>query len=191
MSGTAPDARFERIFRAHFGRILAYARRRTSDPGTAEEVAAETFLVAWRRLDEVPDEPLPWLYGVARKVLANTVRGAARRTALHALLQQEAHVRAADLSEQVRFTPSADTPLLDALRRLDPDDREVLLLIGWEGLSQRECARAFGCSESALARRLRRARRRLTQELTRAEDLGAAARPRPGARPGANGEMGT
>ena len=76
-----PQARFEQLYGDYADRVHAYALRRTS-PAAADDVVAEVFLVVWRRLHKVPDEPLPWLLGVARRVLANQRRGDARRAAL-------------------------------------------------------------------------------------------------------------
>jgi len=72
---------FDRLYDTHARAVLAYALRRTASADDAEDAASETFIVAWRRLDRVPgvDEALPWLFGVARKVLANPRRAAARR----------------------------------------------------------------------------------------------------------------
>jgi DNA-directed RNA polymerase specialized sigma24 family protein len=70
-------ALFDEIYQAHGRAILGYALRRTSIDA-AQDIAAETFLVAWRRIDEVPKEPLPWLLGVARRILANQRRSATR-----------------------------------------------------------------------------------------------------------------
>jgi RNA polymerase sigma-70 factor (ECF subfamily) len=70
------ERRFQEFYRAHEAAVLAYARRRA--PAIAEDVVAETFLVCWRRLDDVPANALPWLYAVARNVLANERRKQAR-----------------------------------------------------------------------------------------------------------------
>ncbi len=64
--------RFEAMFRQHYPEVNAYVRRRTT--GDAGDVVGEVFLTAWRRLDRVPADALPWLLGVARKVLANARR---------------------------------------------------------------------------------------------------------------------
>jgi RNA polymerase sigma-70 factor (ECF subfamily) len=68
-----PEERFRQLYDLHAGLVLAYFKRRT-DSETAQDCTAETFLVAWRRIDAVPDEALPWLYGVARRVLQNQGR---------------------------------------------------------------------------------------------------------------------
>lgn len=149
--------RFETLFGKHYDDVLAYALRR-SDRETAQDVVAETFLVAWRRLDVVPADPLPWLYGVARRVLANQRRAASRRDALARRLAVDAEV--SDRQAEV-----GDASLLRALGRLSALDREALVLVAWEGLEQRRAAAALGCRPAALRVRLHRARRRLAREL--------------------------
>src|SRR3954447_16723324 len=118
--------RLEELFRDNAREVLAYALRRT-DPATAEEVVAEVFAIAWRRLDRVPsDEPRLWLYAVARRVLANERRASRRRAALSSALRPLSRDRADE--------PGAGDSLLEALATLRPPDREVLMLVAWEGL---------------------------------------------------------
>lgn len=148
---------FEELYRAHADRVHAYARRR-SDHATADEVVAEVFLAVWRRPASVPADPLPWLLGIARRTLANQRRSAQRRAALSARLERDAPVPAA--------TESSDDELLHAIATLPRRDREVLLLIAWEGLSHAEVATVLGIARPAVAARLHRARRRLTNALT-------------------------
>jgi RNA polymerase sigma-70 factor (ECF subfamily) len=147
--------RFERVFDAHFRAVLAYAVRR-GERAEADDVVAETFLVAWRRLDELPEDPKPWLLGVARGVLANQRRAAGRRAALGRRLAHEREAPVAALDQP---------PVLEALARLPERDREVLLLVAWDGLSTDVAAAALGCSRTAMKVRLHRARRRLRAEL--------------------------
>jgi RNA polymerase sigma-70 factor, ECF subfamily len=149
------QARFEQVFDEHYRAVSAYALRRASH-ADAEEVVAETFLVAWRRLDEVPRDAKPWLLGVARRVLANQRRAAGRREALRARVAVE---RESD-SE-----PGRRPPVIQALGRLSRGEREILLLVAWDGLSTREVAVTLGCSAAATKVRLHRARRRLRAEL--------------------------
>ena len=147
-------AAFTRLFEAHYDAVLRYGRRR-ADEQTARDVAAETFLVAWRRADQVPDDALPWLYAVARNCLANVTRHD-RRTA-HALPHLAAAATTPDPADAV-----ADAAYVRAaIARLPERDREALLLVTWEDLSTRAAARAAGCSPAAFAVRLHRARRRL------------------------------
>ena len=148
--------RCERLYRAHAHRVHAYARRR-SDEQTADDVVAEVFLIVWRRLDAVPADPLPWLLGVARKALANHRRSSARSIALNERIGATLPSHA----EQ----PAQDHEVLEALAMLEPRDREVLLLIAWEGLRQDEVATVLAINRPAVATRLHRARRRLAQIL--------------------------
>jgi RNA polymerase sigma factor (sigma-70 family) len=152
------NQRFEALFREHYPAVRAYALRR-SDVDAAPDVVSETFLVAWRRLESVPDDPLPWLYGVARRVLANQRRSANRRRALSERLAAEPAPGAADPADRVAEVDA----VAGALARLGPDDREALMLSAWEGLDNTRAARASGCSRAAFAVRLHRARRRLAQ----------------------------
>ena len=117
---------------------------------------AETFLVAWRRLDDVPEPALPWLFGVARRTLANSRRSSRRRDILAERLR-------IDLGD-VPVVP-VERGLLDALQTLSVGDRELLLLTAWEGLSTGEAAAALGCSAVACRIRLHRARKRLAAAL--------------------------
>jgi RNA polymerase sigma-70 factor (ECF subfamily) len=157
--------RFAHVFDEHFRAVSAYTLRRTT-PAEADDVVAETFLVAWRRLDALPPDPKPWLLGVARRVLANHRRSAGRRMAL-----------AERVAAEPVCPPSAGStpPVLRALSRLSERDREALLLVAWEGLSADEAAVALGCTAAAFKVRVHRARRRLRTELGRLE----ARRPRP------------
>jgi RNA polymerase sigma-70 factor (ECF subfamily) len=154
--------RFERLYRDHADRVHAYARRR-SDAATADEVVADVFLVAWRRLNRVPDEPLPWLLAAARRVLANHRRSVRRAAALHDRL-------GATLMPSGSGSGSRDRGLLAALSEIGERDRELLLLIAWEGLSQAEVAEALGIRQPTVATRLHRARRRLADALATQDD---------------------
>lgn len=161
------EERFQEIYQRHRGAIAAYARRRVS-ADTAEDVVAETFLVCWRKLERVPEEPLPWLYAVARKTLANQRRAAARM-ATPAMVEASADGAA-----------FADDPALGAaFSRLSERDREVLRLVAWEELSLREAATVLGCSAVACRVRFHRAKRRLAECLEEPEPHAAVARPRP------------
>jgi RNA polymerase sigma-70 factor (ECF subfamily) len=159
--------RFDEIYRSHVDAVYAYARRRSSQQ-VAEEVTAETFLVCWRKLDRLPAEPLPWLYGVARKTLANARRADER--------QARARGAAADPAlEEVGI--AEDAALADAFASLGPADREVLALVAWEGLSLGEAAVTLGCSALACRVRFHRAKQRLAKRLAELEVDGDASRP--------------
>jgi RNA polymerase sigma-70 factor (ECF subfamily) len=157
--------RFERLYRGYGVEVLAYLRRRAT-PELADDGLAETFLVVWRRLDEVPDEPRAWLLGVARRVLANQRRSSRRQGALVERISRE----------QPAPLPSAldGDPVLNALSKLRSADQEVLLLVAWDGLTSAEAASVVGCSAVAVRLRLHRARRRLARLLDTAEASPAA-----------------
>ncbi len=165
---------FSDLYRGQYEALLHYALRRT-DPETARDVVAETFLVAWRRLDAVPTDngmTRPWLYGVARHVLANTERSRLRAERLTTRLGQEQRAAnvpdaAASIAESAR--------LRSALATLSEPDQEALRLVGWEELDLAAAALAVGCSRATMAVRLHRARRRLEQALGMADSGG----PRP------------
>lgn len=152
-------ARFEALFAAHAPTVLAYARRRT-DRTTADDVLSEVFAVAWRRLDQVPPDPLPWLPACARHVLAHARRGQHRRAALIRRLATTSPPAEA-------WTELADGALARALASLSERDREVLLLVAWDGLAGAQAASVLGCSRRAFSMRLHRARRRLSEALAR------------------------
>ncbi len=154
-----PQAQFEQLYRDHADRVHAYALRRTS-PGAADDVVAEVFLVAWRRLRRVPDEPLPWLLGVARKVLANRRRSESRAAALNERLADPG-----SRAYALPVSPEVDDRLQRALAALGERDRELLLLIAWEGLRVNEAAQALGMRSNTLSVRLHRARQRLARVL--------------------------
>ncbi|MEV5576702.1 sigma-70 family RNA polymerase sigma factor [Spirillospora sp. NPDC052269] len=154
--------RFEEVYAACHDPVLAYLMRRTDHGEDAADVLAETFLVAWRRLDEIPpgDGARPWLYGVARRTLANHHRGARRRSALSERLRAE--LRPHDRTSEPHL---ADDAVADAFRGLSDDDRELLSLVGWEGLDAGQIAVVLGCSRNAARIRLHRARRRFARAL--------------------------
>jgi RNA polymerase sigma-70 factor (ECF subfamily) len=168
------NERFESIFREHHAAVRAYALRRAPHD-MAQDVVAETFLVAWRRLDDIPADPLPWLYGVARRVLANARRSADRGLALERRLAAAAvPAGLADPGERV-----GEAELVRAaLARLSERDRETLMLVAWEELSPARAARAAGCTRAAFAVRLHRARGRLAAQLDTLEpSSGGRAKP--------------
>lgn len=168
-------ARFRALFQAESRALLGYALRRTGRPEDAADVVAEVFLVAWRRVDDVPagDEARLWLYGVARRVVANHRRGARRRERLGDLLRHE--VRVALPPEPDREDATADA-VRAALGRVPADDRELLHLTAWEGLTPTQIATVTGAPPATVRTRLHRARRRLRHELEREQDPATRAR---------------
>lgn len=151
--------RFEALFERYGPDVLAYARRR-SDAVTADDVTSEVFVIVWRRLDEVPEEALPWLLGCARKVLANQRRADRRLNALRGRLSDE-HGSAGGLHGR----DDHDGVLGRALSGLSERDRELLLLISWDGLDHGQAAAVLGCSRATISVRLHRARSRLARAL--------------------------
>ncbi len=164
---TARDAaRFEAAFEQHHRAVLAFAIRRTSSEADAEDAVAETFAVAWRRVDRLPEPEaaLPWLLATARRVLANQHRGAGRRLRI-----------GLRLSAQPRDVPAihaVETPALDSLARMRHEDQELLRLLVWDGLSQAEAGDVLGISANAVGIRLSRARRRFAEQLAQVKGSG-------------------
>jgi RNA polymerase sigma factor (sigma-70 family) len=154
--------RFEAVYTAQHGPILGYVLRRTSNPDDAADVIAETFLTAWRRLEDMPrgQEARLWLYGVARRILANHYRGERRRSALADRLR-------ADLAVAYRPPEYAGelAQIAAAFHGLPDADRELLALTAWEGLDHGQIAVVLGCSRNAVRIRLHRARKRFAGAL--------------------------
>lgn len=154
-------------YAAHRDAIWRYFVRRIDCPDLAEDLTSEVFVVAWRRQAVVSAAApeLPWLYGVARKVLANDRRANGRRAALARRLADQASVARQDAVGDEVDRLIANATYLAALARLRQVDREVLLLAGWEGLEPAEIAVALGCRAGTARARLHRARRRLSDLL--------------------------
>jgi RNA polymerase sigma-70 factor (ECF subfamily) len=148
------------MYRKHEPRVLAYALRRAS-PELAKDAVAETFLAAWRRFDEFSGDPLPWLIAAARKALANQRRSSVRQLRLAGRLA-ELPLGHAALGDQLDTAAATR----EALERLRPQDREALLLIGWDGLTPSQAADSLGYSAATFRVRLHRARRRFERVLT-------------------------
>lgn len=167
------EARFEALVRVVAGPVHRYLVRRI-DADAVDDVLAETMVVLWRRIDDVPglgdgtsvdpDEVLPWCYGVARGCLANARRAEGRRLRLVEKLTHSASTK----------PPVADhAELHDALRTLGELDREVVLLWAWEGLAPRAIAEVTGLTANAVSIRLHRAKKKLAALLGRKNDVAA------------------
>jgi RNA polymerase sigma-70 factor, ECF subfamily len=151
--------RFELVYRELYEPICGYVLRRVQRPEDAAEAIAETFATLWRRFDGCPDgaELRPWLFGVARRVIANQRRGERRRSALGDRL-----VENLDRSALEAVAPPDDTSsLAQAFASLSESDRELLSLVAWEGLTREELAVALGTSRAVVRLRLHRASKRL------------------------------
>jgi RNA polymerase sigma-70 factor (ECF subfamily) len=166
------QARFSRLYREQGRAILAYALRRVDEPEDAADVVAETFLVAWRRFDDVPigDGARLWLYATAGGVLSNLHRSERRRTRLGARLAESLRTEIA-----THPAPRGEAAeILRAMAGLPPEDRELLMLVSWEELTPAEAARVLGLSALATRSRLHRARRRLRELVKQREAAGAS-----------------
>lgn len=171
---------FTRFFERYHGDVYRYAVRRLG-PDLADDVAAETFGVAWRRYDRLPkDQPLPWLYGVARNVIRTRLRGERRRGVV---LGAEAAAEVPGTADTVRQVEERDAALR-ALDRLSATDRELVMLLAWEGLEPAEAARVLGCTTATVRVRLHRARRRIERFLDSSPPVG---RDQPPPRPAVPG----
>jgi RNA polymerase sigma-70 factor (ECF subfamily) len=160
-------ARFEAVYREHYGAVWAYARRRVVGAADADDVAAQTWLTVWRRLDDLPaGRELPWCYGVARRCVANHRRGDDRRMRLVRVVASERE------RDAIRDTDPRADHLHRALDRLREDDRELLRIAAWERLDHADIARSLGITPNAVALRLHRARRRLAAALKEADVTG-------------------
>src|SRR5919197_5337908 len=159
------DAReFEALYDRCAASVLSYCMRRAALE-LAEDAFAETFAVAWRRRDAIPSEPLPWLYGVARKVIANQRRSARRQAAVARRLVETAP------TPSTNETPESSRRVVAALAHLRETDRELLMLVAWEGLKPTDAARVLGITPARCRVRLHRARRRLERLVARADVL--------------------
>jgi RNA polymerase sigma-70 factor, ECF subfamily len=155
------DEQFTELFRSLYPYLLAFARRRVG-PHEAQDIAEEVLLVAWRRLDELPDEPLPWLYRAASFEISYRRRRIAKDARLReALGRVRYRTTAPDPADEVAC--AAD--LAVAFTSLSERDQEVLRLAAWERLSPSDGAFVLGCSVAAYKVRLHRARRRLARLL--------------------------
>ena len=159
---------FTGLYRRHYAAVLAYALRRVG-PDQAQDVVAETFTAAWRELDNLPENPMPWLYRAAWYRIANVRRAQTR--------QLRASARAQTQQDQIQGDHAArvveSVRVIGALKSLSDTDREVLLLTSWEDLSYADAAYVLGCSVTVVKVRVLRARRRLA----------AALKNEPGTRP--------
>jgi RNA polymerase sigma factor (sigma-70 family) len=164
--GVAPDARasFEQLFRDTRTNLLAYIMRRSQNAEDAADVLAETYLIAWQKLDAIPTGELArlWLFGVARNLL---LKGASRHRSRHALIER--------LAGELRSVQPSHAPVEDvrsaalraALAGLQERDREILMLTAWEGLTPKEIAVVLGTPVNIVRVRLHRARARLKRDL--------------------------
>lgn len=170
--------RFEELVPRIVEDLRRYLARRT-DAATAEDALAETLLVCWRRVDDLPADPLPFAYGVARRCLANAERGRRR--------QRRLATRIAVVDPPPESGPphddGPDPDVAQALGRLRPADAELLRLWAWEDLSAAEIAVSLGISSNAASIRLHRARAKFKVEIGKLRQAAGHQPRREGDRP--------
>ena len=163
------DPRFREVHDHFYRDVYAYCRRRT-DPDSVEDAVADTFLTAWRKSDEIPpgDHTLPWLYGVAYRVLTHQWRSNFRRGRLNLKVASFGGV-STSLPEEIVIAGHEQRQLLAALGALKPNDQEILRLTVWEELSHADIALALGISVGAVRQRFYAAKKKLADEYNRLE----------------------
>lgn len=163
---------FRDAYDQHLAEIWRFVRRRCDGPEDADDVAAEVFAVAWRRRRELPPagETRLWLYGVARRVLANQHRSARRRDRLHLRVAGAATTAPGNAPDPAE--DAAGSALWQALGTLSDDDRDLLLLRAWDGLAVTDLAVLLDCTPNAVSLRLHKARGRLAAALAAADEEG-------------------
>jgi RNA polymerase sigma factor (sigma-70 family) len=163
-SKTEHERQFRLLYERNYAPISAYVRRRVRRAdGSDADIVAEVFVVAWRRFLEVPEQTneLPWLYGVARNLVANHFRSVQRSSALTDRLMVE---------ERASVDSSAGSSELElrvrrAVDQLSDLDREIFRLIHWEELSHEEVGLSVGITAKAVERRVARARKKVRDYL--------------------------
>jgi RNA polymerase sigma-70 factor (ECF subfamily) len=158
------EAAFRRLYELHYAEVLAYCLRRT-DRSDAHDATSEVFLIAWRKIDELPEaeKVRSWLFGIAYRVLGHQWRSRARYGRLKRKVAVTSN-SAAPGPETVVVRRAEDRRVLDAVRRLRPSDQEILRLAGWEEIPHAEIAEILGISVAAVDQRFHRAKRRLARE---------------------------
>ena len=160
MSTKRDKAWFDRLWNVDAGNVRAYLQRRVQ-LSDVDDLLSEVFVVAWRHRDRKPNSELSWLYGISRRVVSTHYRGAQRRNDLEVKLNHQPATLADEFARS-----DLRSEIAEALAILDPDDRELLLLTAWEGLTPKEIAIATESNSPAVRMRLSRARSRFEQALT-------------------------
>lgn len=152
--------RFVALYEDHVDAVMSHCLRHLAPPA-AEDAVSDTFLITWRKLDQVPAEPRGWLIVTARNTIRNRYRTQARTMALETRLQQITSLA----TEPADVTAQRRSDLLTALGALTDDEREAILLVSWDGLTGAEAAEALRCSHGALRVRVHRARQKMAAAL--------------------------
>jgi RNA polymerase sigma-70 factor (ECF subfamily) len=164
-TSVSDEEQFRSLFRTHYQAIVRYAARRSAAGTDPDDIVAETFAVAWRRRESLPvARELPWLYGIAARVLANQRRSQRRALRLQERLRLVTRVRSVSVEDEAASRAELGSAAA-AFSSLRESDAEVLRLAAWEGLSSSEIAAVLGCSDNAAALRLHRARKRLEEAI--------------------------
>jgi RNA polymerase sigma-70 factor (ECF subfamily) len=155
------EARFNELFQVAYPRLRRFAANRGLRVSDADDLVAATLEIAWRRLDTVPiDDPMPWLFVVARNLWRNSSRADVRREHVVSRLSRE------DPAEELLDAAVVEHELMRrAFESLEEDDQELLRLVAWDGLTPAQAAHVLACSPVALRSRLHRARNRLAAVL--------------------------
>lgn len=161
---SADDSRFVALYRAHYGHVYAYCRRRVSVEET-DDLVADVFLAAWRRIDDTPEEDsvLPWLYRVAYLTASNHWRGLRRRRELREKLDSIGLTPVESVSDQVVERQEVRDALA-ILDQLPPQDKEIIKLSVWEQLSHDAIASVLDIKPETARQRLHRAKKRLAKQ---------------------------
>lgn len=171
--GGAPEAEFRTFYERSHLQVLSYCLRRAPDRDIALDAASDTYVVAWRRFEDLPrgsdGDRLVWLFAVARRVLANQRRSDERRSGMRRRFRMLRPDPEGSSPEREAVIREEHSRVLEAMQRLSENDRELLRLDTWEELPHRQLAQYFGTTENAIDVRLHRARKRLAQEYDRLE----------------------
>lgn len=151
-----------------YSAIRRYAHHRGLSPSDSDDLVAEVFTIAWRRIDDVPDDAVPWLFAVAGNVLRNTRRAERRRIRMLARLPLPEVELPHEPDHQHDLDIDIDV-VRGALESLDDRDRDLLVLVAWDGLTPQQAAAALGWTPGVTRVRLHRARKRLAAMLASAE----------------------
>jgi len=156
--------RFTAIYRRHHGKVLGYALAHERR-GAAEDIVNETFLTAWRKLDQVPrDDALPWLLATARRHRLKQRDAGRRHESIASRVAALGDGHGARVRDTGDLVAERDAGLA-AFATLPERDAEVLVLSAWYGLTPSQAATVLGCSSATYFVRLHRARKRLERAL--------------------------
>ncbi|MGI3786788.1 MAG: RNA polymerase sigma factor [Janthinobacterium lividum] len=157
----ALEQRFRSVHATSYADLVRFVERRIPRDD-AEDVVSTTFLAAWRRVGDMPEDARPWLFGIARNLIRNSRRGADRR---HDLDVVAAAAAPAEATSDPTAAVGRHLDLVRAWSRIGPRDRETLALVAFDDLTAEQAATVLGCRRSTFTMRLTRARRRLQSAL--------------------------